>query len=286
MNSIKATFLFQITKIKENVLIFLLLAATALVTLYVGYRHEELARSVVYLSVMWFFTFLMDLYAILKPTKDAFIVRQPKRESMYFIACVVLGFVFLFFRYSPSVDWANLNALIKLALLPLILFMFPIALAVILLRLKYKPLDLGFRLNGLILVVPIVLISALVNRIVSPQSLTFDAVLAETGGVLGALLTGIIAAGLSEEYFKMVGQTRLGTYFNNFGLGWFITVVIWALMHVPKWYAENLDMTEALLSAIRIMPIGLMWSYMTHRTKSILPSVLVHGTNFWGLQNF
>ena len=38
--------------------------------------------------------------------------------------------------------------------------------------LKYKPNDLGFRLNGLILIIPIILISALVNRIVSPQSLT------------------------------------------------------------------------------------------------------------------
>jgi ATP/ADP translocase len=45
----------------------------------------------------------MDLYAILKPTKDAFIVRQPKRESMYFIACVVLGlcvFVFSVIRHQ------------------------------------------------------------------------------------------------------------------------------------------------------------------------------------------
>ena len=143
------------------------------------------------------------------------------------------------------------------------------ALAILLLYLKYKPSDLGIRLNGLILVIPIALISALVNRFVCPQSLTYDALIAETGGIVSALAMGIITAGLSEEFFKMVGQTRLGAYIQNFGLAWFITVVIWAFMHAPKWYSEDLDMTEAVLGSVRIIPIGLMWSYMTHRTKSI-----------------
>jgi membrane protease YdiL (CAAX protease family) len=35
-----------------------------------------------------------------------------------------------------------------------------------------------------------------------------------------------------------------------------------------------------------MMPIGFLWGYLTHRTKSLLPAVLVHGLNFWGLQNF
>ncbi len=283
---IKATFLFQVTKIKENLLIFLLLLAVAFVTLYIGYRHDTLTQSVAYLGVMWFFSFLIDLYTLRRPTKDIFVVQQPKRESIYFIASFTLGFVFLFFRFSPSVDWAHLNTAVRLAVLPLILCMFPIALAIMLLFLKYKPTDLGCRLNGLLLVIPIILISALVNRLVSPQSLTYDALAAENGGILGTLFVGIVTAGLSEEFFKMVGQTRLGAYVNNFGLGWFITVVIWAGMHAPKWYSEDRDMTEAILGCIRIIPIGLMWSYLTRRTKSMLPSVIVHGTNFWGLQNF
>jgi len=283
---IKATFLFQLTKIKENFATFLLIVITALVIVYIGYRHETLRQSLTYLSVMWLFSFLIDFYSLVKPNKYTFLVRQPKRESFFFIASCTLGFLFLFFRFSPTIDWQHLNVLVRLAVIPLILFVFPIALAVILLLLKYKPADLGFRLNGFILVIPIVLISALVNRISSPQSLTFDAIVAESGGVIEALTLGIIAAGLSEEFFKVVGQTRLGAYMNNFGLGWLITVVIWAFMHAPKWYSEDLDMTEAILGSIRIIPIGLMWSYMTHRTKSILPSVIVHGTNFWGLQNF
>jgi len=108
----------------------------------------------------------------------------------------------------------------------------------------------------------------------------------EGGGIFGALFSGFILAGLSEEFFRAVGQTRLGVYINNKGLGWFIITVIWALMHAPKWYSEDRHLTEAILGSIRIIPIGLMWGYITHRTKSFLPAVIVHGTNFWGLQNF
>ena len=138
----------------------------------------------------------------------------------------------------------------------------------------------------MLIALPIIAISFITNRIVSPDSLTWDAVVAEGGGVLGAIFSGFIIAGLSEEFFRVIGQTRIGALIRNFGMGWFITTVIWALMHAPKWYGEGHDITEALLSSVRIIPIGLMWGYLTHRTKSILPAVLVHATNVWGLQNF
>ena len=34
-----------------------------------------------------------------------------------------------------------------------------------------------------------------------------------------------------------------------------------------------------------IVPLGLLWGYLTHRTGSFLPSVVLHATNIWGLQN-
>ena len=57
-------------------------------------------------------------------------------------------------------------------------------------------------------------------------------------------------------------------------------------MHAPKWYMEGHDLAEAVLVSIRIIPIGLMWGYLTYRTKSLLPATIVHGANFWSLQNF
>ncbi|GBL35552.1 hypothetical protein EMGBS15_11470 [Filimonas sp.] len=93
-------------------------------------------------------------------------------------------------------------------------------------------------------------------------------------------------AGLSEEFFRVVGQTRLGVWTRSKGMGWFLTTFIWAFMHAPKWYGDGHDLTEAILGFLRIIPLGLMWGYLTPRTKSLLPSVIVHGMNIWGLQNF
>ncbi len=110
--------------------------------------------------------------------------------------------------------------------------------------------------------------------------------MSEGGGIVGALRTGFIVAALSEEFFRVIGQTRLGALLHNVGMGWFLTTLIWALMHPPKWYGDDRNLTEAMLGSIRIIPLGLVWGYLTHRTKSILPAILVHGTNVWGVQNF
>lgn len=274
---------FQLSKIKSNSIIFWLLVVTSLSVLYVGYRHNAMEQAVAYLFVMWLCSFFIDLYALKYPSKDDFPVRKPKRETTYFFISVVGGFLFLFIRFC--FDWDHMNQILKIATLPLLLCTFPIALAIVLLFMKYKPKELGIRLHGLIIALPIIAVCVITNRLVSPDSLTWDA-MTEHGGILGALFTGIITAGLAEEFFRLIGQTRLGSVMHNKGMGWFITTVIWALMHAPKWYGEGGDITEALLSSIRIIPIGLMWGYITHRTKSMLPAVLVHGTNIWGLQNF
>jgi hypothetical protein len=57
-------------------------------------------------------------------------------------------------------------------------------------------------------------------------------------------------------------------------------------MHAPKWLGEGADLYEGAMSSVRLIPLGLLWGYMTHRTKSILPATFVHGLNVWGLQNF
>ncbi len=259
---------------------------TSIFVLYVGYRHDTLVRGIVYLFVMWLCSFCIDFYAIWRPAKNDFIVRNPKKETILFVVCIIGSALFFFLRFSGILNWDTLQGIVKLAIAVLLIFAFPIALAVILLLMKYKPFDLGIRLQGFIVVIPVIVICAITNRIISPDSLTWDRVVSEGGGIIGALFTGFIVAGLSEEFFRVIGQTRIGELLSNKGYGWFITTVIWALFHVPKWYSDEHNLVEALLGSIRIIPLGLMWGYMTHRTKSILPAVIVHGTNFWGLQNF
>lgn len=276
----------HLVKIKSNRSTFVLLIITSIIVLFTGFIHQNILRSVVYLFLMWLFALIIDFYAIKKNLLGDFPVRNPKRETIYFIVSTILGMVFLFVRFSGMVDWDHLSGLIKLAFLPMIIFVFPIGLAIILLLLRYKLPELGFRFQGLILVLPILLISAATNQLLSPESLTWDAIMAEEGTVINMLFSGLITAGLSEEFFRMVAQTRLGALLKNPALGWFLAATIWAFLHAPKWYFDDHNLKEAILGSIRIIPIGLMWSYITYRTKSILPSVIVHGFNFWGLQNF
>ncbi len=283
---VNTVFKCQIAGIKHNKVTFLLIVFTALIVLYTGYIHATMQQAIAYLSAMFLCAICIDLFTLMRPVKNDFPVRNPQRESVYFLITVILGMVFFYFRFSGFVSWEHLNPWVRLAVMPFLIFVFPIGLAIIMLLLRYKPVDLGFRLHGLVLALPIIAICAITSRLVSPESLTWNAILQEEGGIIGLVLSGLITSGLSEEFFRVTGQTRLGAWLKQNGLGWYIATVIWAFMHAPKWYAEGHDLAEAVLGSIRIIPIGLMWGYLTYRTKSILPATIVHGANFWGLQNF
>jgi membrane protease YdiL (CAAX protease family) len=277
---------FQIQKIKSNPVTFIFVLLLAAISIYIGYIHESLKQSIAYLIVLGISAFLIDFFTLNRTFKDQFIVKNPRKESIIFLLTVLLGTIFLIIRFSGVCQWEHMSGLARIAVIPLILFVFPIGLAIILLAMKYKPIQLGIQLQGFAGVIPILILFAATNYIIAPERLTWNLVLEEEGGIVPMLFSGFIVAGLSEEFFRVIGQTRLGSYFKNFGAGWLITSTLWALMHAPKWYGEDHDITEAILGSIRIIPLGLMWGYFTHRTKSILPSVILHGLNFWGLQNF
>ena len=164
--------------------------------------------------------------------------------------------------------------------------MFPVFVVLILLRLKCKPRDLGFSLGpSSLMAVPIMLLMAGTALLVAPQDLTLGPILAVEGWT-GLLVIGLFSAGLPEECARMLLQTRLGGWLKGPAMGLFIATVLWAFMHAPKWIGEGGDLYEGIMGSVRIIPLGLLWGYMTHRTKSILPAVFVHGSNVWGLQNF
>jgi membrane protease YdiL (CAAX protease family) len=263
------TFQLQLAKVKDNKVIFSLLLALSAVVIWFGNEHDAghghsvVVKALAYLFAMWLCAFFIDLITTMKPHAGDFIVRRPLLESIIAFLCPLLGIACMLLRFHPKVPWEKAPISTRLPIgIGLMLFLFPIGMAVIMLLLRYRPKDFGFRLQG------------------------FMRIMEESGGIVNALLTGFITAALSEEFFRVVLQTRFGALFHNFGLGWLITSVMWALLHGPKWYSENQDLKETLLSCMRIVPLGLMWGYLTHRTHSILPSVLCHGMNVWGLQNF
>lgn len=104
-------------------------------------------------------------------------------------------------------------------------------------------------------------------------------------GLWWLLWIGLVDSALSEEFSCRRDSPPA---FRNTGTGFVTATFFWACLHIPEFHTAGLHNTwlYAFLSALQIMPIGLLWGYLTHRTKSLLPAVLVHGFNFWGLQNF
>jgi membrane protease YdiL (CAAX protease family) len=248
-------------------------------------RHDELPKALAYLGAMLLCAFIIDLFAQWFPTQWEFPVRRPEREAAFVVGIEVLAMVlmillFVVFRLNTlPVAW-------KIASIPAMAIIFPIALPVVLLWWKYKPAELGIRFNAMSWVfLPVLLITAGAAYVVAPDEFTLSKILASEG-VVGALITGLITAGLSEEFVRMVLHTRVGAYLRNPAVGWFLATLVWAFLHSPNWYAQGGDLYEALMGAVRIVPLGLMWGYITYRTKSLLPATLVHGFNVWGLQNF
>lgn len=253
--------------------------------LHLALRHNELPKALAYLAAMLACVIVVDLFARWFPTDQEFPVRRPKQEAALVVGIELLALVLaivLFVLFPIN----TLPVFWKFASLPALAIIFPIVLPLVLLRWKYRPAELGLRFNAMGRVfLPVLLITATTAYLAAPHDFTLGRLLNEEG-VLGALITGFITAGLSEEFVRMALQTRLGAYLRNPAVGWFFATLVWAFLHSPNWYAKGGDLYEALMGAVRIIPLGLMWGYITYRTKSLLPATLVHGMNVWGLQNF
>ena len=183
--------------------------------------------------------------------------------------------------------WSALHGLPRIATGSLIVFAYPVTLTLVyLLGFRYRPSQLGVNLHYWYLPLFIHLIVGGISLVVAPGKSHWHAAFAQMGA-LNLLFTGIICAALSEEFLRMLLQTRLGEGIHNKGLGFVLATFIWAALHLPVTAQGSWSAFRHLLfgGMWTIMPIGFLWGYMTHRAKSLLPAVLVHGLNLWGLQN-
>jgi membrane protease YdiL (CAAX protease family) len=99
------------------------------------------------------------------------------------------------------------------------------------------------------------------------------------------ILQGVIGAGLVEEFSRFVMQSSFERVFKRFGFNILFATTIWAFMHFPVTYFRGTNISETLIYCIQIIPIGFIWGYLTHRSRSIVPATIVHGLNLWGFQN-
>lgn len=161
---------------------------------------------------------------------------------------------------------------------------FPTALLIYFLAIqKYRLKEIGFNFHYWFVAIPIIILLGGISFLLFPDGLQFK-MMYQQHGFLAFIGLGFLTAALPEELMRNLFQTRLSTVISK-PVSWFIVSFIWALTHIPSFGAQNQDYVKASWNAIGILPLGLLWGYLNERYKSIIPSILIHGTNLWGLQN-
>jgi membrane protease YdiL (CAAX protease family) len=255
------------------------------VLLAASIRRGGTKQSLAYLAAVAIGVVAIDATLLaLRASPKPIPVRNPRLESLVLIVfgLIALGWLTsrFVFNYRPE---AGPFRLVWMAVgLGGVFFVIP---TLFLFSRRYWPADLGLRLQGLVVAFPVLATFAAIAFAFSRQSITWSGALKEAGSPLGLVQTAISAC-LPEEFFRFAWQTRLGAWMRNPAVGWLIASIAWAALHGPVDYSESHSSVQALIGVMNIVPLGLLWGYLTHRTGSFLPSMLLHGLNLWGLQNF
>jgi membrane protease YdiL (CAAX protease family) len=244
-------------------------------------RRNAAGKTAVYFAAIGLSVLAVDSFVWRRPIRSLPLpVRAPGLETLVSVSAAVLAFgsLWLLFvlHYRPSslpaavvVIGAGLGSA------------FGITLALFLLARGYRPPDLGVRTAGLSRALPVILVFA-------SLALTFNRSIVlgafESRRALTASLAGMPVAGLSEEFLRVVWQTRVGASCKNPAVGWIVGTLVWAAIHGPRFWNTN-GLVHGTIGVIDIIPIGLLFGYITHRTNSFLPAALVHGTNIWLLND-
>jgi membrane protease YdiL (CAAX protease family) len=242
-------------------------------------------RAVVYLGSVLVGVALIEVVLVRWPAADAPVpVRNAAGELAVAAACFVAGFVWLYARFVvQSRPPPGIARLVWGAWL--IGFVFNGALALVLLVRRYRLSELGLRITGLAAAPLVVGVFASAAWLFGHSHITWAMLVEESGGSTWTVIGTALLAAVPEEFFRFVWQTRAGAWLKNPAAGWLIAAIPWAVLHAPKDWDDSHALATTVMGVINILPIGLLWGYLTHRTRSLLPSVLLHATNVWGLQN-
>jgi membrane protease YdiL (CAAX protease family) len=208
-------------------------------------------------------------------------VRRPAGELLMLIVCWLTAMAWLTCRFVFHMRPAPGLLALGWAILALAT-VFNALQALWLLASRYRLRDLGLRWSGMTLALPALAIFAVLTLTASRGSMTIGEIrqMAPLDIVLVAL-----SAAVPEEFFRFVWQTRVGAWCASPATGWLIATAAWAMLHGPKDFDDAHAIGATVQGIIDIVPLGLLWGYLTRRTGSFLPSALLHATNVWGLQN-
>ena len=261
-------------------------AASVTVTILIYHAaHQHLVRALLYLAAVGAGAAAAEYVFRKRACSSApMAVRNAGMELLVLVGCFAAALWWLSERftrqYQPS---PGLGRLVWLTIL--IGCVFNALPAIVLLSRGYGLKELGVHRTG-IAAVPLVLVIFAAAAALSPVPVvTLSQALQESGGSIVGLIGMALAAAVPEEFFRFAWQTRVGAFLHNRAAGWFVASVAWAILHAPKDWDQTHSMAAAAMSVINIIPLGLLWGYLIHRTRSMMPSILLHATNVWGLQN-
>ncbi len=273
---------------KSHKLGFALGLILSLALMTIGFLEDSSMKVASYLLTLFGSFLLSELfYHNKKSGINEWVIKHPKSE-FYFIATTQVIVILLLTYWFLVVDREAVSLAVKVSALALrILFVFPVFLLLYFLALKkYTLRQLGIlRFNHWHISLPIILLIGGTSYLFFYDGLQFEKIV-QKNGFLSLLTLGFLTAAIPEEITRNLLQSRLGIMINHKSIAWFAASALWAIVHIPSFtFNTNGDYYNATISALGILPIGLLWGYLNERYKSIVPSVIIHGTNLWGLHN-
>ncbi len=276
-------------EIKDKIQILLVMTMINLVVLWNYFSSGKALHGIGYF--LFFYVSILAIHFSTKriPPEHEIEVKQPKKELLLIVFFSILGIVFMTINFYLKSGSEQIGFFIRLpVILGMLFFTFPTGIAIYLLIKKYRISQLGFRfkpMSYLLLGLLIWGLTGVFAFIFNKSGIIWVEGYEELGGVSGIILQGIIGAGLVEEFSRFVMQSRFERVFKISGFNILFATTIWAFMHFPVNYFKGSQVSEIFVYCIQIIPIGFIWGYLTHRTKSIVPATLAHGINLWGFQN-
>ena len=275
--------------LKENIPILVMMTAINFIVFW-----NYISKGKTLHGIGYFLFFYVSIWTIHFFTKkispeNEIEIKRPKNELLLILLFSLLGVISITINFYVKSSGETIGFLVRLPiLLGIFFFTFPLGIAIYLLIKKYKIVQLGLSfkpLSYLLLGLIIWGITGLFAFIFNKSGIIWEEGYKELGGVSGIILEGVIGAGLVEEFSRFVMQSRFHSVFKWNGFHILFATTLWAFMHFSKNYFEGGQTLDIVIYCVQIIPIGFIWGYLTHRTKSIVPATLAHGLNLWGFQN-
>lgn len=275
--------------IKDNIQILIIITLINFIVLWNYISNDKALHGIGYF--IFFYVSILTIHFFTKkiPPKNEIEIKEPKKELTVAILFAVLGMLFLTLNFMLKSNSIPDKIFTKIPIgLGSIIFAMPLGIFGYLLIKRYKLMRLGLTTRPLVSIILGLIIWGLTGLFAyffNKEGILWARAYEELGGIMGIIMQGVIGAALFEEFSRFVIQSRFEKVFKTNGINILFATTMWAFMHFPVTFFKGTDLTGTFAYCIQIIPIGVIWGYLTQRTKSIVPATLAHGINLWGFQN-